>query len=216
MTPVTTRLLRVAFPNSPSQDLNPIVGRCDNCIDPSTCFGPRISSIVPPIEAKFAIVDDGGPGGGSFGCVSIKNDVAGTIALVRRGDCEFGLKVMNAQIAGAVGCVIMNNDPNNDFPRFSLPGGEFSKLVNIPVALLNNAEADPLEAAILAGDTLIGLIGGTESDVLVFNSVIYHDWDSDDVDPNPGNNTDSFVTRVWLYGDGFESGDTSLWTATDQ
>lgn len=169
--------------------------------------------MVPAIEAKVTVVDDGSGSTGSLGCVSIKNDVAGTIALVRRGECEFGLKAMNAQIAGALACVVMNNDPTQDVTTISMPGGEFGHLVNIPVAIINNADADPIEAAIDTGYTPIGFLGGVENEELVFNSFIFHSGDTDQ-DPNPSNNTDILVVKMPFFSDGFESGDTSGWAAT--
>ncbi len=216
MTSVTTRALRVQYPGTQPVDIPFTIGVCDDCDDLATCFGPRISSVVPPLESEYVIVDDEGPGGGTLGCVSIKNDIAGRIALVRRGDCEFGLKAMNVQIAGGLGCVIMNNDPAQDVTTFAMLGGEFGALVEIPVALINNAEADPMEAAIVAGDTLLGLLGGAETEEFALTSLIFHGSDSLDQDPNPDNDSDTFVTLFpfHIFTDGFESGDTTAWSET--
>ena len=192
----TTRAVRVQYPDGDPQDLIFSIGVCDDCSDLTTCFGPRISSIVPPLMTEYALVDDAGPGGGTLGCVSIKNDIAGKIALVRRGDCEFGLKAMNSQIAGAVGCVIMNNDPGQDIQTFSMAGGEFGALVNIPVAIINNSEGDPMQAAIEDGQTLMGIMGGAEAESLVYDSTIFHGSDSLDDDPDPTNDISSWTTMV--------------------
>ena len=41
------------------------------------------------------------------------SDVNGNVALISRGSCEFGLKSVNAGLAGAVGAIIYNNVPGN-------------------------------------------------------------------------------------------------------
>ncbi len=43
------------------------------------------------------------------GCEAINDDLTGQIAIIDRGSCTFGIKVVNAQNAGAVGVVIVNN-----------------------------------------------------------------------------------------------------------
>jgi hypothetical protein len=51
----------------------------------------------------------------SLGCMVAINeqDLAGKIAVLYRGDCEFGTKALNAEEAGAIACVIINNQPGD-------------------------------------------------------------------------------------------------------
>jgi hypothetical protein len=212
---VTTRAVRVQEPGSEPRDLEHNVGVCDDCFDPATCFGPRITSVVPPIEAEYAIVDDGSANP-TLGCDPIINDLTGKIALVRRGDCDFGLKALNAQDAGAVACVVMNNDPDQDVTTFGILGGTFGPQVTVPVAIIGNADADPMEAAIVGGATLTGLVGGVDTADLVYRSRIFHS-NGMDTDPDPSNDLDSFATlfQYAVFSDGFESGDTTAWSGKD-
>ena len=53
-------------------------------------------------------------------------DVAGKIAVVKRGEIRFGNKASNAEAAGAVGLIIVNNAPNNFF-------GALDRKIDIPV-----------------------------------------------------------------------------------
>jgi len=66
-------------------------------------------------SAEFVLVDDG-VDVGTDGCEEPflnAADVAGKIALIDRGACEFGVKALNAENAGAIGVVIMNNQPED-------------------------------------------------------------------------------------------------------
>jgi len=61
--------------------------------------------------------------------------VAGRIALMQRGACGFGQKVVNAEAAGAVGAVMMNQgngDPITNVDRYGLFGGTLGIPVGIP------------------------------------------------------------------------------------
>ncbi len=88
-------------------------------------FGPPPSN--PPLIAGIVQVDDGF--GGTLGCGVPANaaDIAGNIALIERGDCEFGVKVLNAINAGAVGAIVYNCLPNP--PACNATTGE--ELVNM-------------------------------------------------------------------------------------
>jgi hypothetical protein len=70
-------------------------------------FGPAIngsgvSGSVKQVEANAATTN-------RDGCVPITATVSGMIALIDRGGCNFDLKVLNAQNAGAIGVIMANN-----------------------------------------------------------------------------------------------------------
>jgi Zn-dependent M28 family amino/carboxypeptidase len=59
--------------------------------------------------------------------------VSGAIALMQRGACPFGQKVTNAQTAGAIGAIVMNQgDTVGPGDRFGLLLGTLGNPVNIP------------------------------------------------------------------------------------
>jgi hypothetical protein len=71
-------------------------------------FGPSVSS---PTTGDVALVDDG-VGTARDGCETPFANaaaVAGKIALIERGACNFTVKVKNAQLNGAIGALIFNN-----------------------------------------------------------------------------------------------------------
>ena len=90
-------------------------------------FGPR-----PPrsdgLTADLACMRDAATDGSAFnGCSAATQpeEVAGKIALVDRGECEFVVKVANAQAAGAVGVVVANNEG----PPFAMGGSDASLVI---------------------------------------------------------------------------------------
>ena len=81
--------------------------------EPSGGWGcPDLSDPANAITDTLAFVDDG-TAGDSLGCNALVNgtDITGKIAVIYRGACEFGTKALNAENAGAVGAIIVNNVP---------------------------------------------------------------------------------------------------------
>lgn len=71
-------------------------------------FGP----LDPPTTADLAIAETPETpmdNGLREACEPIDNDLTGLIAIVSRGTCSFSLKILNAQNAGAVGALVVNN-----------------------------------------------------------------------------------------------------------
>lgn len=67
-----------------------------------------------------------------------KVNVKGAIAIVRRGEIRFSQKANNATAAGAIGLVIVNNQPGN------LTGASLGESVKIPVLGLSGDRGNPL------------------------------------------------------------------------
>lgn len=84
-------------------------------------------SLSTPISGSIIHTDDQI----AQACNTISSDLSGAIALIRRGSCEFGLKALNAQNAGASAVIIYNNE--NTGQPLSTSGGSFGNEVSIPV-----------------------------------------------------------------------------------
>ena len=120
---------------------------------------PDLNDPANRIEAP-AVFGDDGTEADSLGCNALVNgaDLEGKIAVIYRGACEFGLKALNAQNAGAIGVVIVNNAPGAIAMGAGANGGE----VTIPVVMIGSVEGAMLRDEILAGNVelLIGSVLG--------------------------------------------------------
>ena len=92
--------------------------------------------------------------GDSLGCNALTNgvDVAGKIAVVYRGECDFGKKAKNAENAGAVGVIVINNIPG---PPVGMAGGTFGANVTVPTVMVSDITGAMLANAVLTDDVIV-------------------------------------------------------------
>ncbi|MFL2563739.1 MAG: choice-of-anchor B family protein [Flavobacteriales bacterium] len=75
-------------------------------------------------------------------CEPTSYELSGSIALIKRGACQFGLKALNAENAGAVAVIIYNN--NNSGQPLGLGAGDDSDDVTIPVFSISGADGNDI------------------------------------------------------------------------
>jgi len=182
------------------------------------CWGARISQLDTPVEAQFELVNDGSVDP-TFGCDAFVDFTPGKIALLRRGGCEFGVKGFNAEQAGAIAVLMVNDGNCSDFPAnndcvLNMGSGALGALVTIPMAQVSVNDGEPVIAAIESGSTITGIFGSA-STFATDSSIFLADFA--DVDPDQTNDiaaTTSVVTNgtYLIFFDGFESGDTGAWS----
>jgi PA domain len=111
----------------------------------TAAFGPPLSS--PGVTAEVMPVVDTAPNLG-LACnpLSALNAAAvnGKIALVDRGTCTFVVKVKNAQNAGAIGVLVVNNAAGT--PPSGLGGAD--PTITIPSVMITQADGNTLKAAL--------------------------------------------------------------------
>lgn len=105
----------------------------------------------------LVLVDDG-TANSEEGCNALVNGgaVNGNIAVATRGTCNFSLKALNAQDAGATGLIIINNQGTS--PAELGDGGEGPQ-VNIPVIMVSQADGADLLAHLQGGGSATGFLG---------------------------------------------------------
>lgn len=102
--------------------------------------------------------------------------LSGKIAVIRRGECEFGFKGLAAQNEGAVAVIMVNNVPGD--PIAMGPGAQGAS-VTIPMIMVSNITGEAIIAE-LGGATVNGTIEavalGAEIDGDYDNGVIAHEY----------------------------------------
>ncbi len=122
-------------------------------------FGEPLTT-TPIIEDLVVVEDDdaGASTDPTDACDAILNgaDLNGKIAILRRGECEFGFKALAAQNEGAIAVIIVNNVPGEPI---AMGGGVVGDQVTIPNIMLSMEDGDAIIAEILGGGTVNGSLG---------------------------------------------------------
>ena len=164
-------------------------------------FGGDITS---PITQDLILVDDG-TGTLEDGCEAITNTITGKIAVIRRGGCNFTAKVLNAQNAGAIAVIMVNNISGNPF---SMGGADAA--VTIPAVMISKESGDAIINALSSG-TVNGTLTKTSNTAVGADLVPGIQHINDVVVRNNGGSSEVFVAvgesgytgGVSLGGDSF-------------
>ncbi|WP_299001152.1 thrombospondin type 3 repeat-containing protein [uncultured Tenacibaculum sp.] len=126
----------------------------------TTSFGEDITA---PITSDLILVDDA-TGDTDDGCETITNatELNGKIAVIRRGTCNFSAKAKNAQDAGAIAVIIVNNV--NTAP-FNMAAGTGAEEVTIPALMIGKEDGDALITTI-ASSTVSGTLTKTNENAV--------------------------------------------------
>jgi hypothetical protein len=134
-----------------------------------SAFGAALT--LTGVTGALAVYNDG-TGVASDGCEASLTALTGKVALVDRGTCDFTVKVLNAQKAGAVGVIIANNVDSNPFSA-----GGTNKQVKVPSGMVSLADGAALKT--LAGQSaklakspnpILQIDGDVDADI------VYHEY----------------------------------------
>ena len=132
----------------------------------STSFGGGLN---PPVTADLVLADDGVTPT-EDGCTALNNSAAisGKIAVIRRGSCPFVDKVNNAQDAGAIAVIIVNNVPGIPINQ----GGDDAG-ITIPTVMISKDDGARVTDALTGGSVNVTLSStrGNGSNFIVSNGV---------------------------------------------
>lgn len=193
------------------------------------------------LSGEFELVNTG-TATPTDGCVPLIGFTPGRIALIDRGNCEFGLKALNAENAGASAVAIANNTGGTVLALMG--GGVDGGAVTIPVFALTQNDGATIRAelpGVVGTVRVLERLGVHASgrallyapspvapgssvshwDVTATPDLLMEPFTSPDVfdqlDLTPAQFKDVGHTIIGadeVFADGFETGDTTRWAAT--
>jgi extracellular elastinolytic metalloproteinase len=107
------------------------------------------------------------------GCSPISTALAGKIALVDRGSCDFTLKVLNAQTAGASAVIVANNQGGNEV----ITMGGTERRVRIPALMIGQNDGTSLKGLASPNATAHRLaVQPLQIDGSVDADIVFHEY----------------------------------------
>ena len=144
-------------------------------------FGDPLPPSNTPLVGNLALVQDNDAGNSTDpidACDAIINgtDLDGQIVVIRRGECEFGVKVLAAENEGAIGVIMVNNIA--DAP-FNMGPGAVGGSVTIPSVMVSQADGEAIIAALQGGETInvsLSEFEGFQLDSSLDNAIVTHEY----------------------------------------
>jgi hypothetical protein len=130
-------------------------------------FGPGVSS---SLTGDLVRVNDGTTNP-TLGCATIINAVSGKIAVIDRGTCTFISKVENAQNAGAIAVIIVNNAAT---APFAMTGTGPS--ITIPSVMISQADGALIYSQLPAVNATLNPTTIPVRDSSVDNVIVAHEY----------------------------------------
>lgn len=133
-------------------------------------FGPGLT--VDGITAQVVVTDP------ALACEEVTNDLTGNIALITRGDCNFSLKVFNAQEAGAVAAIVCNNQREGEEQGglINMSDGNPELDKNIPSVFISFESCVELRNRVAAGDSVSVTLKSSLVDGDFDNGIVAHEF----------------------------------------
>lgn len=136
---------------------------------------------IPPLTEDLVLVEDDDAGASTDpndACDNITNGAAlsGKIAVIRRGECEFGFKSLSAQNEGAVAVIMVNNVAGDPI---AMGGGVDGGSVTIPVFMVTDVDGEAIIAELESG-SINGTISGENVAPMIDgdldNGIVAHEY----------------------------------------
>lgn len=160
-------------PGTQTLTVNSPTGLAGNYPAIEATFGPGLP--VTPITADFAIFNDATPD--TYDACSAATNagaLSGKIVIIRRGTCNFVTKVTEAQNAGALAVIMVNNVAGAPFAMGGTGPG-----ITIPSVMVSNIDGEAFIAALEGGTTLNGSLaapGNFDLDGDFDNGIVAHEY----------------------------------------
>jgi hypothetical protein len=139
-----------------------IAGGYELTYAPNTDWGvPDMLITANAVLDTVVLANDLTPTADSLMCdVAAVGSLTGKIAMLYRGDCEFGVKALNAQNAGAIAVIIINNISGSPV---GMGGGAQGLNVTIPVVMVSDVTGALIKEKLMNGETVVAFIGNKEN-----------------------------------------------------
>ena len=138
-------------------------------------FGGKQAGFGPTLTNKnglLALVVDGGGTSPNDGCEAIAlGSLSNRIALLDRGTCDFTLKVLNAQKAGAIAVVVANNDASVPFAM-----GGTNRKITVPSMMVSQNDGNALRSLLAQSATMSPLPEPVMVDGSLDADVVFHEF----------------------------------------
>ncbi|WP_068598684.1 T9SS-dependent M36 family metallopeptidase [Vaginella massiliensis] len=136
-------------------------------------FGPSLDQTV---SGNFVIARTTSDSSTYEGCTTLSNatDIAGNIAVIQRGNCDFVTKVKNAQNAGAKAVIMVNNAAGDPI----VMGGTDST-ITIPSVMVKQNDGASFISTLSGGTTVSGRLNESDTpyiDGSLDNGIIAHEY----------------------------------------
>lgn len=133
----------------------------------AAAFGPQLDTTGITGNVVAAAPADG--------CTAITSPVAGAIALIDRGACDFSLKVLNAQLAGAIAVIVANNQGAT--ATITMGAGVGANRVRIPAVMISQNDGTALKAIPSPNATARRLaVLPLQIDSALDSDIVYHEY----------------------------------------
>ncbi|HNP54899.1 MAG TPA: M36 family metallopeptidase, partial [Ferruginibacter sp.] len=139
-----------------------------SCLESNFSTGNKLAN-VGPVTGDVVYYNDVS-GGLHEACVTPGNTLTGKIALIQRGNCNFTVKVKNAQDAGAIAVIMVNNVSGNPI----IMGGT-DNTITIPAVMISDVDGATMIAQLNNGLN-VTLRGGPNLDGDVDNGVVVNEF----------------------------------------
>lgn len=116
-----------------------------------------------PTTADYTVTDP------ANGCAAITTDLTGAIALIDRGACSFTTKIRNAQNAGAVGTIVVNNVAG-DPTAMAHDGTAFPEIPAVMVGLAEGTAMKPSGTVSVDGTSAAEFVSANADIIAGFSS----------------------------------------------
>lgn len=145
-------------------------------------FGASLPSASSPIIADLALVNDDNSltisTDATDACDVILNGTAlsGKIAVLRRGSCQFGTKIVAVENQGAIAAIVINNELT---APFSMGAGNDGFLVTIPSIMVSQIDGDRIIIALQNGNSINAVLNNNglfNPDGSLDNGIIAHEY----------------------------------------